>query len=121
MTPSKIKEAAAVRRRQTAILNAVDSAGSMTMAEILAHFSGTKRNISQGAVGFMIRCGMLESNPTAARTKNGNTINAYSVGGKGSAPKTEPETEPFLLGDVWKSHPRIQPIQGVTRSNRLSR
>lgn len=64
MTPSKIKEAAAVRRRQNAIFNAVEAAGTMTMEEILAHFSGSKLNISSGTVGFMLRCGMLEPHPT---------------------------------------------------------
>lgn len=121
MTPAKRKEAAAVRRRQNAILNAVEEAGSMTMAEILAHFEGSKRQISQGAVGFMIRIGMLEAVPTDQRTKNGNIINTYTVGGKGATPKSEPHLEPFELGEVWRGHPRIQPIHGVTRSNMLSR
>lgn len=120
-TPSKLKEAAAVRRRQNAIRNAVEAAGTMTMGEILTHFEGSRRNISRGTVGHMIRCGMLEPHPTEARTKNGNIIHRYTVRSGKPSPREELEDEPFALGEAWGSHPRIQPIHGITRSNRISR
>lgn len=106
MTPAKIKEAAAVRRRQNAILNAVEAVGTMSMAEIHAHFEGTKRHISQGTVGYMIRIGLLEAVPTDKRTKNGNVINTYVVGGKGVGLKSKPHPEAFALGEAWGGHPK---------------
>ena len=120
MSPSKIKEAAAVKRRQTAIINAVEAAGSMTMAEILGHFSGTKRSISQGAVGYMIRIGMLVSSPTQARTKNGNIISTYSVGGGEYVETSAQEPEPFALGEVWGKFSFTPPV-GEVRCHRLGR
>lgn len=70
----------------------------MTMEQIEARFPLQSGSVIRGSVGFMIRFGLLETTPTGARTKNGNTINAYSVSGKGEAAKCEPESEPFMLG-----------------------
>lgn len=120
MSPSKIKEAAAVKRRQTAIINVVGESGSMTMVEILAHFAGTKRSISQGAVGYMIRTGMLVSAPTRERTKNGNTINTYSVGGGKYVEQAAQEIELFALGEVWGKFTFPLPV-GEVRCHRLGR
>lgn len=78
----------------------------MTMAQIEAHFPRLPGTVIRGSVGFMIRLGMLETTPTGARTKNGNTINAYSVSGKEQTAKFAPESETFMLGEVWRGFMR---------------
>lgn len=120
MTPCKIKEAAKVKRRQAAILKAVGEE-SLTMAQIEAKFPRLPAGVIRGSVGFMIRLGLLASAPTGGRTKNGNTINAYSVSGKDTREWKAGEPEPFMLGEVWRGFPRVMPVTGVTRHNRMDR